>query len=45
MPNTLKNLQDLRLFTTRLELVAATVELAQAEIGSTFRGRQAGPHP
>ena len=33
MPNTLKNMQDLRRFTTRLELVAATVELAQAEIG------------
>jgi hypothetical protein len=46
-------MQDLRLFTTRLELVAATVELAQAEIGdlsafagcSTFQGRQAGRHP
>jgi ribosomal-protein-alanine N-acetyltransferase len=40
MPNTFKNMQDLRLFTTRLELVAATVELAQAEIGdlSAFAG-------
>jgi hypothetical protein len=40
MLSTLKNMQDLRLFTTRLELVAATVELAQAEIGdlSAFAG-------
>jgi len=47
MLSTLKNMQDLRLFTTRLELVAATVELAQAEIGdlSAFAGLLNVPRP
>jgi ribosomal-protein-alanine N-acetyltransferase len=47
MPNTLKNMQDLRLFTTRLDLVASTVELAQAEIGdlSAFAGLLNVPRP
>jgi hypothetical protein len=47
MLSTLKNMQDLRLFTTRRELVAATVELAQAEIGdlSAFAGLLNVPRP
>lgn len=47
MLSTVKNMQDLRLFTTRLELVAATVALAQAEIGdlSAFAGLLNVPRP
>jgi hypothetical protein len=47
MPNTLKNMQDLRLSTTRLDLVASTAELAQAEIDdlSAFAGLLNVPRP